>query len=265
MVGPLLGGWMGRRFGSRLPYAVSTVSAVALSGAALLLPETSQRSVGFRAAVGELSWGSVVPLGWVSLFARRGAYSRAAVAVPRLALTLALQRLVYFGTYDVQDGHTRSVLGWGSARLSHYRVVEGTTDFLQGALAEVTLSRLGFAWGALLGNVAAAGGFLVQALSVPAGWRKHLMWVGVGFLSLPAEAAPEALLVNAASAAGVGEGALQSDLSNLTALMKMAGPPFLGQAYFVGSRRGWTSAWGWAAAAGYLGAQLVFMTRPRSG
>ena len=41
----------------------------------------------------------------------------------------------------------------------------------------------------------------------------------------PGQAVGEALLVTAATAAGVGEGKLQADISNLTALMKVRPQP----------------------------------------
>ena len=82
----------------------------------------------------------------------------------------------------------------------------------------------------------------------------------MALLSIPPEAVPEALLVNAANAAGVGEGRLQSDLSNLTALMKMAGPPVFGQSYFVGLRRGFPGLWGVAAFASYAGGMLAVLS-----
>ena len=83
------------------------------------------------------------------------------------------------------------------------------------------------------------------------------MWVGVGLLAMPPEAVPEALLVNAASVAGIGEGKLQSDLSNLTALMKIASPPVFGQSYFLGLRCGFPGLWGIASLAAYAGGMLA--------
>jgi hypothetical protein len=83
--------------------------------------------------------------------------------------------------------------------------------------------------------------------------------VGVALLSIPPEAVPEALLVNAANAAGVGEGKLQSDLSNLTALMKIGGPPVFGQSYFLGLRRGYHGLWGAAAFAAYAGGMVAVL------
>ena len=134
------------------------------------------------------------------------------------------------------------------------------TDFMQGALAEVSLSFFGMFWGAVFGPLSNGLAFMIQALSAPSAWRKRLMWLGVGMLSLPPEVVPEALLVNFANAAGVGEGKLQSDLSNLTALMKIAGPPILGQAYFVGMRRGFPGAWGAAALAAYWGGMISVLS-----
>ena len=128
---------------------------------------------------------SFVPLGFVNLFARRGVYSSCGSAVPKLALSLGLMRLAFFGTYDVQDSHTRRILGWDSTRLSRYRTIEGMTDFMQGALAEVSLSFLGNFWGAVFGPLSNGLAFFVQSLSAPTAWRKRLMWVGVGMLSLP--------------------------------------------------------------------------------
>ena len=90
-------------------------------------------------------------------------------------------------------------------------------------------------------------------------WGHH-RWAGVALLSIPPEAVPEALLVNAANAAGIGEGKLQSDLSNLTALMKVAGPPVFGQSYFVGLRQGFPGLWGVAALAAYAGGMVAVLS-----
>ena len=111
------------------------------------------------------------------------------------------------------------------------------TDIAQGALAAFVVGHLGVRWGALTATASAIA-FLTQvllstmlvsshhwhtlaasrvfsarnamhactqALSSQTGghWlRRRLMWFGVGLLALPPEAVPEALLVNAASAAG---------------------------------------------------------------
>ena len=180
--------------------------------------------------------------------------------VPMLALTLALQKLPYFGTYDVQDAHARTVLGWSSQQLSFYRTAEGVTDFMQGALASFTVSTLGPLWGTATGCLASGVAFVLQALSHPgARWRRGLMYVGVGLLSFPPEAVPEALLVNAAAAAGVGKGRLMADASNVAALMKMCGPSFLGSFYFWGKNNNIPQAWGVAACGSYVGALLIFL------
>ena len=60
------------------------------------------------------------------------------------------------------------------------------------------------------------------------------------------------------SAAGVGEGRLAADLSNITAAMKMLGPGLLGSAYFWGAKHQFPAAWGIVAAAMYMSSQLVF-------
>lgn len=84
--------------------------------------------------------------------------------------------------------------------------------------------------------------------------------MGVALLSVPPEVVPEALLVNAANTAGVGEGKLQSDLSNLTALMKMAGPPVFGQSYFLGLRQGFPGLWGLVAFLAYAGGMAAALS-----
>ena len=82
----------------------------------------------------------------------------------------------------------------------------------------------------------------------------------MALLSIPPEAVPEALLVNAANTAGVAEGKLQSDLSNLSSLMKVLGPPVFGQSYFVGLRQGFPGLWGVAALAAYAGGMVAVLS-----
>ena len=120
---------------------------------------------------------SFVPLGFVSMFTRKGAYAQCGSAVPKLALALALMRLAFFGVYDVQDSHVRRILGWGSSRLSAYRTVEGMTDFSQGALAELALRYLGNLWGSVIGPLSNGIAFFIQGFAAPTAWRRHLMCV----------------------------------------------------------------------------------------
>lgn len=178
VIGPTLGMRLNNRAGPRLSYLCSTATGLALGAAcAFGLPETSSRTVGARVAFGELRVSSFVPLGFVSLFARTGAYAQCGGAVPKLAVSLALMRLAFFGVYDVQDSHARRILGWTSTKLSTYRATEGLTDFSQGALAELSMRYLGNLWGAVIGPLSNGLAFFIQGFAAPVAWRRHLMCV----------------------------------------------------------------------------------------
>lgn len=176
VIGPTVGMWLSNRSGPRLSYVCSTVAALGLSlTCACGLPETCSRTAGPRVAFGELRLSSFVPIGFLSIFTRKGAYAQCDQAVPKLAVSLALMRLAFFGTYDVQDSHVRRILGWSSTRLSTYRTVEGITDFSQGALAELSLRVLGNMWGSVVGPLSNGIAFLIQGFASPIAWRRQLM------------------------------------------------------------------------------------------
>ncbi len=182
-IGPTLGMRLNDRAGPRLSYLCATAAALALSAAcAFGLPETSCRTAGARVAFGELRLSSFVPLGFMSMFSRKGVYAQCGAAVPKLAVSLALMRLAFFGVYDVQDSHVRRVLGWTSTRLSRYRTIEGMTDFSQGALAEYCLSYLGNLWGSVIGPLSNGIAFFIQGFAAPTVRRRYLMYGPLTFI-----------------------------------------------------------------------------------
>ncbi len=182
-IGPTLGMRLNNRAGPRLSYLSSTTAGLMLSAAcAFGLPETSSRTAGARVAFGELRLSSFVPLGFMSMFTRKGVYAKCGTVVPKLAVSLALMRLAFFGVYDVQDSHVRRILGWTSTRLSRYRTIEGMTDFSQGALAEYSLSYLGNLWGSVIGPLSNGIAFFIQGFAAPTPGRRHLMYGPLTFV-----------------------------------------------------------------------------------
>ena len=260
MVGPVIGSKL-CTVDHRMPYLFSTLAATSVTVASLRLPETLSggNTVGFLTALSSLDPRACLPIGWISMFTRSGTYKTCGRALPLLALALAMQRLPFYGTYDVQDGHARTHLGWTSDQMSIYRTIEGLTDFSQGALAAFSVSRLGPFWGSLAGNLCSGTAFFLQAFSRAGSSfvRRNLMFIGVALLAVPPEAVTEALLINKSAASGVGKGKLMADVSNFTALMKMCGPLFLGRAYFLGLKHNLPSLWGLMALGMHLTAQLI--------
>ena len=185
----LLGPWLGSRLAQQhhgRPYLAASLCSAAMALLALRLPETA------TLAGGGVRWGGALGFGWVGLLRRRGEYRGAAAAVPMLALTIALQRMALFGSFDVSDAHCRGWLRWSGPRLGLFRSCEGLAYLLQGVFGG-PIQRLAPLYGSLLGNGASAAAFLCFGFAMPAGHGRLrsslLMWVGLALNCVPAVSA----------------------------------------------------------------------------
>ena len=231
IAGPLLGGWLARVGGTKLPLAVTASSfALITATVALRVPETlaPKDRVPFVFSLGNSS-----PLGALRLFTNG----------PGLLCAVLMQTVDFWSDesslWDVQVVHTVGITGWDTMARGFFESATSVLNLPSYAAAGWLTEKVGMMRALQLGTIANAVFYAAMGFAQK-GWQLYAAyaWLTVSMFGSCTYAAQSAMAMVEANKAGIGQGELQAGMSSLNSISHMLAPMALSWLYDLGIRLG---------------------------